>query len=90
MGANIFVLRMPNEWSTLDMFTWYDSLNIGRIVGCRVVPSDKFGVNKGYGFVSYETVSAATEAIKQTHHMMLKGRLLEVKLRRDDSDFLAN
>ena len=51
----------------------------GQIDSCRIVKNARTHTSKGYGFVKYNSVSAAQEAIKHLNGTQCGGSILEVK-----------
>ena len=54
VGANLFIFHLPNEWSDLDLFYFFESFKLGTIVSVRIMTDKQNGRSKGYGFVSYD------------------------------------
>lgn len=69
--GNVFVKHLD---VSIDNKALYDTFSLfGNILSCKVV-SDASGKSRGYGFVHFETVEAADEAIKKINGMMLAGK----------------
>ena len=67
VGANLFIFHLPNEWSDLDLFYFFETFKLGTIVSVRIMTDKQNGRSKGYGFVSYDNANAAEEAIKKVN-----------------------
>lgn len=72
-GGNIFVRNLDPSVTTKalhDTFAQY-----GSILSCKVV-TDMHGQSKGYGFVHYDTMEAAENAIQHVNGKILYDREL--------------
>lgn len=72
-GGNIFVRNLDPSVTTKslhDTFAQY-----GSIVSCKVV-TDVNGQSKGYGFVNYDTIEAAENAIQHANGTTVYNREL--------------
>ncbi|KAK3575606.1 hypothetical protein QTP86_031275, partial [Hemibagrus guttatus] len=63
-GGNIFIRNLDPSIDSTSLFDTFSMF--GRIVSCKVVES------KGYGYVQYESVEAAAEAIEWLNGKLLK------------------
>lgn len=62
-GASLFIFHVPNEWSQHDLFNYFESHRIGRIVGTYVSRNPGLPTNKGFGFVNYASPEEAEMAV---------------------------
>ena len=84
-GANLFIFHIPNEWNDIDLFSYFESQKIGKILSVRVMTDKKEGRSRGFGFVSYETPQQALEAIKRVNGKSVLGKRLKVELKQGNS-----
>merc|ERR1719277_929419 len=69
--ANIFVKNLD---PSIDSKSLSDTFSIfGQILSCKVA-CDLDGSSRGYGFVQYESVDAAKQAIERVNGMLIAGR----------------
>ena len=70
-AGNVFVKNLD---LSIDNKALYDTFSLfGNILSCKVV-TDGSGKSKGYGFVHFETVEAANEAIQKINGMLIAGK----------------
>ena len=81
-GANLFIFHLPNEWSDLDLFYFFDSFKLGPIVSVRIMTDKQSGRSKGFGFVSYDNPKSAEEAIRKINGKQALGKRLKVELKK--------
>ena len=81
-GANLFIFHLPNEWSDLDLFYFFDSFKLGNIVSVRIMTDKQSGRSKGFGFVSYDNPRSADEAIRRVNGKQALGKRLKVELKK--------
>ncbi|CAE8668839.1 unnamed protein product, partial [Polarella glacialis] len=73
--ANVFVKNLD---ASIDSRSLYDTFSIfGNILSAKV-STDAQGNSRGYGFVQYESVDAATQAIERVNGMLIGGRTVFV------------
>lgn len=77
----MFIFHIPNEWNDLDLFSFFASQKIGKILSVRVMTDKKEGRSRGFGFVSYETPEQAKEAIRKVNGTSVLGKRLKVELK---------
>ena len=51
----------------------------GKIISCNVPVKNENNLNRGFGFVEFETKEEATEAVKEMNSSSYKGRTLAVE-----------
>lgn len=84
-GANIFVFHLPNEWRKEDLIAFFAPF--GYILSARVaMDHSTTGSNKGYGFVSYDNVRSAIEAVNQMHGVQIRNKRLRVAIKSGEEE----
>eukprot|EP00803_Ostreobium_quekettii_P009620 evm.model.scf_1149.2 EVM.evm.TU.scf_1149.2 scf_1149:23061-26682(-) len=74
--CNIFIKGIEKD---IDKENLHDTFEIfGQVVRARI-ETNHDGSSRGYGYVQYENEEAATEAIKRSNGMLLKGRRISVQ-----------
>lgn len=75
-AGNIFIKNLDKS---IDSRALNDTFSVfGNILSCKVA-LDHNGVSKGYGFVHFQTVESANEAIEKVHGMKIKEKLVHVE-----------
>lgn len=70
-AGNVFVKNLD---LSIDNKALYDTFSLfGNILSCKVV-TDREGNSQGYGFVHFETLKAAQEAIRKINGMHIAGK----------------
>lgn len=84
--ANVFVKNLPPKLNSKDLHEIFKMF--GSIVSCKVATNEK-GESKGFGFIQYKTVKAATKAINNCQNAKIGANILAVmpydKPKKDDS-----
>jgi len=81
--GNIFVKNLDPK---IDNKSLFDTFSLfGNILSCKVATDNK-GSSKGYGYVHYETLDAAKEAIEKINNMVIAGQTVEVGMFTRKSD----
>lgn len=86
IGANVFVFHIPHTWSAEDLAAHFGVH--GRIVSARI-STDRSGRPLGFGFVSFEQVSAAAAAVRSLNGYNVEGKRLKVSIKRGEQAALA-
>lgn len=72
---NVFIKRIDKSVTSKEFNEFFEKF--GKIISSKLV-EDEDGENTGFGFVSYETQTAADLAIKEAHEKILNGKPLYV------------
>ncbi|CDW88267.1 rna binding protein [Stylonychia lemnae] len=48
-GANLFIFHLPNEWTDVDLYVFFDAFKLGNIVSVRIMTDKETGRSKGFG-----------------------------------------
>lgn len=81
VGANLFIYHVPNSWDDAILRQHFE--HFGTLVSCRV-QKDPDGRPRGFGFVSYDSPTAAQAAIVGMHAFPVEGKHLKVQLKKGD------
>lgn len=85
LGANLFIYHMPTSWDDAILRQHFE--HFGKILSCRV-QKDPDGRPRGFGFVSFDTPTAAQAAIAGMHGFPVEGKHLKVQLKKGDEQQL--
>ena len=80
-GCNLFVFHIPNEITNLDLFNYFSPF--GNVLSARIMVDTGTGRSRGFGFVSYDKPSSATQAIEKMNGLQLGKKRLKVQLKKD-------
>jgi len=91
-GANLFICGIPNGWNDYDLQTRFREF--GHMIAGKIYIDPNTNLSKGFGFVSYTTIIAATKAIEAMHGADVgEGRFLRVSVKKgeeaDNPDAIA-
>lgn len=84
-GANVFIFHIPNEWSENDLLTNFG--RYGNILSSRIASDRESGRNRGFGFVSYDNVQAAINAVQGMNGFSVAGKRLKVHIKKGEEAF---
>lgn len=87
-GANIFVFHVPNEWSYYDLMQNFGGF--GNVVSARVATDRTTGRNRGFAFVSYDSVEAAASAVNNMNGFMAGGKRLKVSVKKGEEQYVQH
>jgi CUG-BP- and ETR3-like factor len=81
-GSNLFVLGIPENYGDLDLGNLFS--NFGNVLSSKVQVDLQTGNSKGFGFVSFDNVTAAQAAISSMDGFMLGTKRLQVRVKKGD------
>lgn len=81
-GANLFIYHIPQEFGDQELANAFQQF--GRVLSAKVFVDKATGVSKCFGFVSYDSPTAAQTAINVMNGCQLGGKKLKVQLKRDN------
>jgi len=82
-GANLFIYHLPRDLTDADLATLFASF--GNVISAKVYVDKKTAESKGFGFVSYDSVSSAEEAINTMNGFQIGSKRLKVQHKRSGS-----
>ncbi|XP_076898656.1 RNA-binding protein BRN1-like [Bidens hawaiensis] len=81
-GANLFIYHIPQDFGDEELANAFQGF--GRVLSSKVFVDKATGVSKCFGFVSYDSPTAAQAAINSMNGFQLGGKKLKVQLKRDN------
>eukprot|EP01065_Artemidia_motanka_P010401 TRINITY_DN15512_c0_g1_i1.p1 TRINITY_DN15512_c0_g1~~TRINITY_DN15512_c0_g1_i1.p1 ORF type:complete len:559 (+),score=152.09 TRINITY_DN15512_c0_g1_i1:50-1726(+) len=82
VGANLIVHGLSDGCTENDLQSLF--AKYGNIVSCTVYRDKDTNLPKGFGFVSFDSVSSAVDAIVGLDGLAVQGRRLEVRVKQQD------
>uniref|UniRef100_A0A7N0UNH5 RRM domain-containing protein n=1 Tax=Kalanchoe fedtschenkoi TaxID=63787 RepID=A0A7N0UNH5_KALFE len=82
-GANLFIYQIPQEFGDKELATAFQ--RFGRVLSAKVFVDKATGVSKCFGFVSYDSLASAQNAISVMNGCELGGKKLKVQLKRENN-----
>eukprot|EP00559_Dactyliosolen_fragilissimus_P004845 CAMPEP_0184865846 /NCGR_PEP_ID=MMETSP0580-20130426/19396_1 /TAXON_ID=1118495 /ORGANISM="Dactyliosolen fragilissimus" /LENGTH=581 /DNA_ID=CAMNT_0027365215 /DNA_START=281 /DNA_END=2026 /DNA_ORIENTATION=- len=79
-GANLFIYHLPHDLTDADLATAFNPF--GNVISAKVYVDRFTGESKGFGFVSYDSVVAAENAIEQMNGFQIGNKRLKVQHKR--------
>ncbi|KAM0942082.1 putative RNA recognition motif domain, K domain, splicing factor 1, helix-hairpin [Dioscorea sansibarensis] len=76
--ANIYIASLPPSVDDNRLIELFSSF--GSIQTARVIKNKQTGLSKGYGFVKYNDIASASNAIAQMNGCKLEGKTLSVRV----------
>lgn len=87
-GANVFVFHIPNEWTQNDLIAHFSPF--GPVVSCYIASDRVTGRNKGYGFVSYNNIHSAANAVLGMNGYLVGTKRLKVSIKTGEETYVAH
>ncbi|XP_015575686.1 RNA-binding protein BRN1 isoform X2 [Ricinus communis] len=81
-GSNLFIYHIPQEFGDQELASAFQPY--GKVLSAKVFVDKATGVSKCFGFVSYDSPTAAQTAINMMNGCQLGGKKLKVQLKRDN------
>mmetsp|Transcript_47157 Transcript_47157/g.57076 ORF Transcript_47157/g.57076 Transcript_47157/m.57076 type:complete len:749 (-) Transcript_47157:388-2634(-) len=79
-GANLFIYHLPHDLTDADLATAFNPF--GNVISAKVYVDKYTGESKGFGFVSYDSVISAEQAIEQMNGFQIGSKRLKVQHKR--------
>jgi len=79
-GANLFIYHLPHDLTDADLATAFNPF--GNVISAKVYVDKFTGESKGFGFVSYDAVLSAEQAIEQMNGFQIGSKRLKVQHKR--------
>lgn len=79
-GANLFIYHLPHDLTDADLATAFNPF--GNVISAKVYVDKFTGESKGFGFVSYDSVISAEQAIEQMNGFQIGNKRLKVQHKR--------
>ena len=76
MQKRIYISSVHTDLNTDDLKSVFSAF--GNIISCNLVPDPLTGKHKGYGFIEYETLQSANDAVASMNLFDLGGQYLRV------------
>eukprot|EP00919_Chromeraceae_sp_WS-2016_P072311 GHVR01171078.1.p1 GENE.GHVR01171078.1~~GHVR01171078.1.p1 ORF type:complete len:462 (-),score=137.11 GHVR01171078.1:174-1559(-) len=84
-GANVFIFHVPNEWCEGDLMSHFGQY--GNILSARIATDRGTGRNRGFGFVSFDNVQSALNAVTGMNGFSVHGKRLKVQVKKGEESF---
>jgi len=79
-GANLFIHRLPYDLTDADLATAFNPF--GNVISATVIVDRYTGESKGFGFVSYDSITSAELALEQMNGFQLGNTRIYVERKR--------
>jgi len=84
-GANLFVYGIPTGWQDYDLNMRFKEF--GQMIAAKIYVDPTTQMSKGFGFVSYTKLEAATKAIEVMHGIDVgENRFLRVSIKKGEEN----
>lgn len=79
-GANLFIYHLPHDLTDADLATAFNPF--GNVISAKVYVDKYTGESKGFGFVSYDSIISAEQAIDLMNGFQIGNKRLKVQHKR--------
>ena len=79
-GANLFIYHLPHDLTDADLATAFNPF--GNVLSAKVYVDKYTGESKGFGFVSYDSIISAEQAIELMNGFQIGNKRLKVQHKR--------
>ncbi|EFO26942.1 hypothetical protein LOAG_01549 [Loa loa] len=79
-GCNLFIYHLPQDFTDNDLYTTFSPF--GSIISAKVFIDKQTNLSKCFGFVSYDNVVSAQNAISALNGFQIGSKRLKVQLKR--------
>jgi len=79
-GANLFIYHLPHDLTDADLATAFNPF--GNVISAKVYVDKFTGESKGFGFVSYDGILSAEQAIEHMNGFQIGSKRLKVQHKR--------
>jgi len=83
-GCNLFVYHLPSSWSDNDLKANFAAY--GAVVSSTIMKNRATGLSKGFGFVSFDNLTSANNAITAMNGHEVEGKHLKVEAKNAKGD----
>ncbi|CAG9311537.1 unnamed protein product [Blepharisma stoltei] len=82
-GCNLFLFHLPNEWTETELVAHFAPF--GKVTSARIMTEKDSGRSRGFGFLTYDNPTSATNAVRALNGYQVLGKRLKVQLKKGDS-----
>lgn len=79
-GANLFIYHLPHDLTDADLATAFNPF--GNVISAKVYVDKYTGESKGFGFISYDSIISAEQAIELMNGFQIGTKRLKVQHKR--------
>ena len=82
-NANLFIYHIPTSWNDAELLQCFAPF--GNVLSATVFKDKGTQMSKGFGFVSFDNGTSATNAIASMNGMQIEGKRLKVEIKKQKS-----